>query len=128
MKKRRWQFSLRTMFLFVTLCALWLGWETSIVRERIHAIRWLRAQCWTVVLASDVELSPSPTIPFWRHFLGDEPVWMILTPGECCCGTPGECCCGPFPYSEDFFDADRARLARLFPEARIGTADLAEYL
>src|SRR4249920_2312085 len=40
--KRRWfRFSLRTMFIVVTIFGVWLGWQLQIVRERKELIRLL---------------------------------------------------------------------------------------
>jgi hypothetical protein len=62
--RRRWlSFSLRTLFVAVTVFACWLGWELNIVRERkaVHAqIRQYRGAFST------------PTKPSWRNrWLGD---------------------------------------------------------
>ena len=38
--KRRWfRFSLRTMFVVVTIFGVWLGWQLKIVRERKAILR-----------------------------------------------------------------------------------------
>ena len=38
--KRRWfRFSLRTLFVVVTVCCVWLGWQLHIVRERQAMLR-----------------------------------------------------------------------------------------
>jgi len=42
--KRRWlRFSLRSMFVLVTLVAIWLGWNVHVVRQRNDMTTWLSA-------------------------------------------------------------------------------------
>src|ERR1700690_2367557 len=43
--KRRWlRFSLRTLFVVVTVFGIWLGWQTNVVRERRTMRDWLEAR------------------------------------------------------------------------------------
>lgn len=77
--KRRWyQFSLRTMFVGMTVLCVYLGWQASTVRERKAVRAWL--------IARGDMLRTYPNIgPFWfrdhsepistiRHWLGDLPI------------------------------------------------------
>ncbi len=114
--RRRWfQFRLRGLLVAVTLLALfmgWLGWELKFVRERTTAIKWVRDNGGTCVMASDWRaLAPPgsplvksfPTVPFWRRWMGDEAV-IILFPKD---------------YATDWaehLEWDKLFL-RLFPEA-----------
>jgi hypothetical protein len=71
--RRRWfQFSLRTMFMAVTVFALWLGWELRIVRQRLAMLREITEARGGVILADDHNLIfvlngvayDNPTLPF----------------------------------------------------------------
>ena len=67
--KRRWfRFTLRTLFVVVTVCACWLGWQIHIVHERADALQRLKVmgceplfrtnpRCWKCVLLGDVDVS-----------------------------------------------------------------------
>ena len=79
------------MFLMVTVVAVWLGWELKFIRERQA---WLRENASLV----DVSDESDAHIPWWRKWLGDEPVPAIVFP-------------------PDWTDEDCANVARLFPEA-----------
>jgi len=84
--KRRWfRFSLRTMFVVVTLVAVflaWLGWELSYIRERKA---WLRQNDF-YGLVTGVTVwkgsSGKAQIPWWRTMLGDEAVGVIQFPAH----------------------------------------------
>jgi hypothetical protein len=93
--KRGWyQFSLRTMFVFVTLASAgfgWLGSQISWVRERRRVIEDRRE----ILHATFVD-EPVP----W-------PLWLIMEDGW-----------GQINYPTDLPDERRAELMRLFPEAR----------
>jgi hypothetical protein len=44
-KSRRWfRFSLRTLFVVVTVVGVWLGWNMNIVRHRRELVEWSRQQ------------------------------------------------------------------------------------
>jgi hypothetical protein len=94
--KRRWlRYSLRTLFVVVTVFGVWLGWQASIVHERKRILSSLERQ------ASDsfnpyvalfkmkqatLKLGPAdwpwPTnpIPWVRRMLGDKPVVFLGVP------------------------------------------------
>jgi hypothetical protein len=104
--RRRWfQFSLATMFVVVTVLAVWLGWEVKLVRDRSDFLVWCHEgnvaagleRGWTAYPSRNV---PAPAIPFWRRWLGDESVHAITLP-------PGSSA------------ADYERATVLFPEAAI---------
>jgi hypothetical protein len=80
--RRRWfQFGLRTMFVVLTLFAVWFAWELSYVRERkaclaqVYHGRWDDGPRLFLVAPTTVEYA---TIPFWRAIFGDEPVDYIV--------------------------------------------------
>ncbi|HEY1599862.1 MAG TPA: hypothetical protein VGG64_09690 [Pirellulales bacterium] len=94
--RRRWyQFGLGTMFVLVTLFAVWLGWQINVVRER-QAVRVFieeqggiarSLQDWRpmryppgYVGPRQGAIPPKISLPFWRHWMGDEPVAEILWP------------------------------------------------
>ena len=87
--KRRWfQFSLRWLFVLVTLLAIWLGWQVSIVRERNH-LRTTAADAagsnWNAfnrawndhIVSSGIR---GYNISWVRRLLGDESTRMICLP------------------------------------------------
>lgn len=86
---RRWfrfSFSLRMLFLILTVPALWLGWEVKFVRQRKAMLGLVLAERNGYVLQShliarareDGRKYNPPTIPFVRRFLGDEAVETII--------------------------------------------------
>ncbi|HEY2839291.1 MAG TPA: hypothetical protein VGJ26_09090 [Pirellulales bacterium] len=108
--KRWFRYSLRTLFVVVTLIALGLGFEMKRIHNR-HAMRaWLRDGNGWELTWEDYKSTPSqpsktpgdPTmqIPRWRMWLGDEPMAQI-------------------GFEKSATPADRERVKRLFPEAMI---------
>lgn len=72
--RRRWflpRFSLRTMFVVVTVFSLWLGWQAKIVRDRREMISDLQRQ--GIPFFSRTPFF-KPKIPIWRRWLGDQPI------------------------------------------------------
>jgi hypothetical protein len=110
--RRRWgSFSLRTMFVLMTLFCCWLGWEMSIVRTRQSKLQEMRKSFeYQVTLAADWQKNypagntprPVATVPVWRGWLGDQAVQEIWYPRA-------------FSESQPEF----RRLARTFPEATL---------
>ena len=111
--RRRFQFSLRTLLIFVTLVATLAalaGWQVNYIRERQAALRWLRQGAgWVITTAEYEQLpnqpphdpsGPSRQIPPWRRWLGDEPIASL-------------------GFEHKISQADRQRVSRLFPEAEI---------
>ncbi len=87
--RRRWfGYSLRTLFVAVTLFAVWLGWELKFIRERNSLRDWIDANgfaCTAAEASPDLPpgeqlFDPSPrrvSIPMWRQWLGDEAIAYI---------------------------------------------------
>lgn len=115
--RRRWfQFGLGTVFVAVTVFAVWLGWELKYIRERKAFLLRVQAQGSQTVYADDPLWKGTttsvairvPRIPFWRRWLGDRPVAI-----------PG------WPFQETMsadFDEQKMKalndeILRLFPEA-----------
>jgi hypothetical protein len=86
--KQCFRFSLRTIFVVITLCAIWIGWQASIVRERKN----LRA---ALISAAGSEYNafnrawndnivssgiPNYKLSWFRIFLGDTTTRMICLP------------------------------------------------
>jgi hypothetical protein len=96
---RRWfQFSLGTLFVLMTVLAIWLAWELMFIRERQA---WLRR--YPLLVDSEMLRSIPPRtsrIPWWRTLLSDEPVPLIAE-------------------LDIWDDNDRKYVAELFPEAEI---------
>jgi hypothetical protein len=104
--KRRWfQFGLRTMFVALTLFAVWLGWELKCIRERRAFIDWLRTSSVNGFTRGEVienaAFNEPQRIPVWRQWLGDKSFQMVVL--------------------HDVTVEDGRTALRLFPEARIGT-------
>jgi hypothetical protein len=100
--RRRWfRFSLRTLFVVVTVLSIWLGWQAKIVRDRKAAMVEINGVGGSYTHEKLWPNAPNELparIPFWRKWLGDRPVEAI------------------------FIRSDRpvtASLDTLFPEARI---------
>jgi hypothetical protein len=112
--RRRWgSFSLRTMFVLMTVLCCWLGWEMSIVRQRQSVLKELKLNPdYRVTLAADWEKGPMPgvwpdipavaAIPTMRTWLGDQAVQEIW-----------------YPHFQTESQPEVRRLARTFPEARL---------
>jgi hypothetical protein len=106
--RRRWlRFSLRTMFVLMTLVVLWLGWQVHIVRTRRAAVLELRnnpaAQIFTAAEFENPLGSPkeAAVVSKLRLLLGDEPVSLIR-------------------YDSGWRAANLVRMKELFPEADVG--------
>ena len=86
-KPRRWfSFSLRTMFVVVTLLCCYLAWQMSIVRQRQSLLAELRTQpgaqvttaaAWLQLLSPGPSQPKMATIPRVRIWLGDEAIQSI---------------------------------------------------
>jgi hypothetical protein len=84
---RRWpRFSLRTIFVVLTLVATWLGWNLQIVRERQRIRTWVEEQDGEFADEGPFGEKSEPTLI--RRLLGDKvahTIWVelgTLSPGE----------------------------------------------
>jgi hypothetical protein len=109
---RRWlRFSLRALLAVMTLLCLWLGWETSIVRERQRLQA--KGREGTAVQFFQKSFTPwanrgkggDPQVPIWRRWLGDRHIYFIFADGS----------------HPEFPQWDLDRLKQLFPEATVVT-------
>jgi len=111
LNRRRFRFSLRTLFIVMTVVCVWLGWNLNIVRERKLARAAIERERWELINGGETS---------WiRSALGDQRIERIVR---------------RYPPSQDL------SLARAcFPEARVmewegpcgtvlGTVEEAEYL
>ena len=102
--RHRWfRFSLRSLFVAVTVICVWLGWNLNTVRERQKIRNWVVANGGTVVVGEksfiwfvfmvssnghmgrarkfDFErLEQQCVVPLQRRWLGDEEVYCIFMP------------------------------------------------
>jgi len=80
--RRRWfQFSLGTLFVVMTLVALWLAWELNFIRERKAMRRTIAEKGFVSTVKewnSEAGRVSQAKVPFWRVWLGDEAIAMIM--------------------------------------------------
>lgn len=103
------RFSLRTLFVLVTILCVWLGWQLNIVRER-RLIRtdWSASSKFQFMTAEsyDTDFSYGPvataTIPLPRRLMGDEAIQLIW-----------------YSWYQPPSDEEVQRIADAFPEATI---------
>jgi hypothetical protein len=110
---RRWfNFSLRMLFVVMTLICCYLGWQSSIVRKRQALLREIKGSvAYQVIPALEYANRLPPggpiarvaTIPTLRSLLGDQAVQVIWI----------------HPYTQDYSKIQRDRLAKTFPEAEL---------
>lgn len=105
-RRRRWSFSLQTIFVLLTLAALplgWFGYQLNWIRERRHAER----EPGVAVLRGDTYYLPYSAIkndvdpPFPLGWFGEAGAGEVVLDARA--------------------SSDRDRFAKLFPEARIRT-------
>jgi hypothetical protein len=96
----RWSFSLRTLFLVLTLAAVvaWLGWNFKQVRQRDELRGLLRSRG---AMFGSTDSGQGGTLPIVWTLFGAQPIGLVELPDGA--------------FSAD----DVARLATLFPEATI---------
>ena len=92
--RRRFRFSLRTLFVLVTLAALWIGWSFNWIRQRRDFVR----EGNTLGAVAHGSTSRAPGL-LW--LFGEQGAEVVLL------------------FTDDKADYDRAR--RLFPEAQVET-------
>jgi hypothetical protein len=106
------RFSLRTMFVVITVLCCWLGWESSVVRGRQNTLRELRtkpgvdittATAWKQRFSPGLLPEPPAKISTVRTWLGDEAIQEI----------------GYVVNFSTVSSEDEARIRRVFPEARL---------
>jgi hypothetical protein len=112
LQSRFFRFSLRTMFIVMTLLCCWMGWEASVVHERQSVRRELQgnpafqfttADAWFKILRPAAGQPPRATIPTLRVWLGDEAIQQIWF----------------MRHFQGFSDEKLNRLSRVFPEAQL---------
>jgi hypothetical protein len=111
--RRRWlRFGLRTLFVSVTLLCCWLGWETSVVRERKAVMAEYQANGmfhftpaaeYTPYPLPGQSPPPSATVPWVRRWLGDAAIQQIWF----------------YRHGYGPTEADIQRVTRVFPEAEM---------
>jgi len=103
--RRFWQFTLPVIFLALAMLGAWIAWSVHQVRERDAMLVEIELAAGSVVYPGENMRLPStqegPPI-LWR-LCGAKPVSWLLLPQEA------------------FTEADRSRIRKLFPEARVGS-------
>lgn len=116
--RRRLRFSLRTLFVVVTIGGVWLGYSLNWIRERHRELRWISRHggayldgipksCYTPK-GSPVELVDNPP-PWAIRILGERGVWVVYIEP---------------PSTHDVEFAQHVKsIKRLFPESRVDVLD-----
>jgi hypothetical protein len=84
--KRRWfQFSLRTLFVVVTVFAIWLGWQLKTVRDRKVLADWIAENGGRVFYVEDhhyaaIDEQKREWISPVRRLLGDQVTTSVYIP------------------------------------------------
>lgn len=114
--RRRWfRFSLRTMFVVVTVFCCWLGWESSAVRERRAVLKGLQtnaafqittADAWAERFPAGSPVQSGARVPMVRVWLGDEAIQEIWYTR----------------HIQGFSETEISRLTKTFPEAELREA------
>jgi hypothetical protein len=103
--KRRWfRFSLRTLFVLVTILCLWLGYQVNWIWQRREFVRKLRDDSVKTgdrsARTETLQGHDSPTIPWIRRVFGDQAYSILVLPKK---------------YSPELIE----RANDLFPEALV---------
>ncbi len=104
--RSRFRFSLRTLFVVVTVTSCWLGYQMNWIRQRHNVINDPQVRNWRSHLVASVDAKTGraktqqkyPIAPLPLPWLGEPGYWVIGLPK----GTS---------------DVEVARVQRLFPEA-----------
>lgn len=112
-KRRLWfKFSLRTLFILVTILCCWLGWEASIVHQRKQTVRdleqnnafeFMLADAYAQIFPPNAPNLKVAKVPLVRAWLGDKPVQIIYYTS----------------HFQGFSQTELDRLAKTFPEAEL---------
>ena len=108
--KRRWfRFSLRTLFVVVTVACCWLGYYVNWAHQRRHGREWLEEHDWMQRGIGNISIpyvrEAKPDLPWPLRMLGEGPLIFYLIAE----GTEGR---------EEYLQRV-AEMSRLFPECQI---------
>lgn len=70
------QFTLRTLFIAVTLLSVWLGYHVNWVHQRREARKWLIEHCQTTQPCEIGALALQRELPWTLKLLGEQPMQM----------------------------------------------------
>jgi hypothetical protein len=104
-RRRLFRYSLRTLFVVVTLFCIWLGWNLHQVRQREAMLRYLNMPTFPssrAVIQSGHSDKPWKKMPYSWSLLGAEPIESIEVYGN-----------------DTWTAADLREMERLFPEADV---------
>jgi hypothetical protein len=110
-RRRRWSFSLRTLFVVVTVLAGWLGYYVHWKNERSKARAWLDTRR-AISYAFRYTTEPRPAMPWMLGVLGDHPEIDIILIRREPSGVNSE------PAPPEYRQLVR-RIVGLFPEAQV---------
>jgi hypothetical protein len=99
----RFAFSLRTLFVVLTILAVWFAWTLNRLQEREAYLRYISAQFGSGATMADAgnELKPWKELPVTWRWLGTKPVTHITL------------------SKSVFVEDDRQAIQRVFPEATV---------
>ena len=105
--RRRWSYSLRTMFVLLTLLACWLGYQMHWIRQRKDVVA-----KWQVIREDPMGVSAPPEAPGMLRLFGEQgyshvTLWF------------------PARRNSDLSESERAEIKRVgivFPEAGVSWA------
>jgi hypothetical protein len=115
--RRRWSYSLRTLFVLVTVFAISLGYYGNWARQRRAEVHWLVNKKRIEAVSMDGLLirwdGKTPTLPWLLQLFGEEPEAVIVVAID-------------EASADDLKHVESIR--RLFPEAQINTRKLVPFV
>jgi len=77
------RYTLRTLFVAITLFGAWLGWQSHLVKQRKDRLQWITDHGGKWSANGPNNIAPMTDLPWYRTLLGDQAVDVIWLPDEC---------------------------------------------